>query len=104
MVRCQDFKSLRKSLDCECENFTYNMSKTKKPRTLAEQIADLDDPAPKGTFILNVYILRKLTANADFDLEDINSYENQSEDDDTDGGEEEARAHYELVGYVYSYL
>lgn len=31
-----------------CERNNGNMSKSRKPKTLAEQIADLDDPAPRG--------------------------------------------------------
>jgi hypothetical protein len=44
----QDFE-VSKISGARLQDQQRNMSKSKKPRTLAEQIADLDEPAPKGT-------------------------------------------------------
>ncbi|QDS72027.1 hypothetical protein FKW77_002172 [Venturia effusa] len=55
--------------------------KAVKARSLAEQIAELNDPAPK-----------------DFDPEDVNAYERDSDENEQDEGEDESRAHYETVG------
>jgi protein AATF/BFR2 len=79
------------------------MGKPRGARSLADQLADFEDPTPKGmkecfiygslmeTFILTCYI--------DFDPEDIDNGAQSSDDEDRDQDEVNAgREHYEKVG------
>ena len=83
------------------------LSGTVKQRgSLAEQIADLDDPTPKGCPSLRPFpppINQELTRHwtvSDFDPEDL-EYGGQASDDDDDTKVVDAtagREHYETVG------
>lgn len=77
--------------------------------TLAQQIADLDDPTPKGmsreTQLITFHKDQHLTqrcAFADFDPEDDFERAGATDDEDSSGEEEgnDGREHYEAVGYV----
>lgn len=70
-----------------------------KPRSLADQIAELNDPAPKGWLSPSQRCNRRTNQDADFDPEDVNAYQSDSEGQEEDEGEDESRAHYEVVGY-----
>lgn len=77
-----------------------------KTISLADQLADLEDPTPKGmyqripqSFLPSVH--HNLTAYLDFDPEDL-EHGGQSSDDDEAGKPTDVdagREHYEAVGY-----
>ncbi len=78
------------------------MAKGKAPKSWAEQIADLNDPAPRGTFTQSnlassTYII------PDLDPEEHGEYFDNEDDSDWTGSEDEAataREHYIDVGYA----
>jgi hypothetical protein len=73
------------------------MATPKRRKTLAEQIADLDDAAPKGQYS-PIWIRSKLTVCADFDPEDVDLY--RSGDESSNSGDERddvGTEHYEAV-------
>jgi hypothetical protein len=99
--KCQEFadKKIWK-VQCESDNCN-NMAKSRKPKSLAEQIADLDDPAPKGKsqFLPNMATI--LINIQDFDPEDVGLYhgsESENSESEEETEENTARAHYEPVG------
>ena len=79
------------------------MPKRKAPKSWAEELAELEDPAPRGKF--NNYNLRKgYPANgSDFDPEDegVGEISKDEAESNSDSGESQAdaREHYENVGY-----
>lgn len=72
--------------------------KAVKVRSRADQFAELTEAA-KGLYSFTRRCNRKTNRDADFDPEDANAYQSDSEGEGQDGGEDEARAHYETVGY-----
>lgn len=72
--------------------------KATSARTHANQFADLNE-APKVMCFPCQVGSRKTNRDADFDPEDANGYQSDSEGEDQDEREDEARAHYETVGY-----
>lgn len=83
------------------------MAKGKLSKTWAEQLADLEDPAPKGRNLFNADIsLQGSDFVVDFDPEDQHQ---EVADDDTSGSASdedpaEAREHYVDVGYAANQL
>ena len=77
------------------------MPKPSIPRSWAEQLADLEDPAPEGIVLGRRCLFHANTCVTDFDPEDdVEAGEDSDEDDaSTDGGE--GREHYVDVGYVF---
>ncbi|KAE9977935.1 hypothetical protein BLS_001027 [Venturia inaequalis] len=71
--------------------------KATSARTHANQFADLNE-APKVMCFPCQVGSRKTNRDADFDPEDANGYQSDSEGEDQDEREDEARAHYETVG------
>ncbi len=75
------------------------MAKQKKPKTWAEEIAELDDPAPKGTAsTLSLFEPLHLTV-ADFDPEGPDNQASSVEDSEDDINE--APEHYVEVEYAH---
>lgn len=69
-------------------------------RSLAEQLADLDDPAPKGA-VIPAYVSHRANG-LDFDPEDLD-HAGQGSDEDTGAAADSnaGREHYQSVGYVF---
>ena len=65
----------------------------KRRKTLAEQIADLDDPAPKGMSLTRSSVAK----HADFDPEEHND---AASDEASSGESVDAQGHYEVVGWA----
>lgn len=74
------------------------MAKQKEPKTWAEEIAGLDDPAPKGIASIPVQEALHLMI-ADFDPEAPDNGASSVEDSEDDI--KEAREHYVEVEYVH---
>ena len=78
------------------------------PKSLAEQFADLDDPTPKGAFILFIPnsansacctpLRIELTFATDFDPEDLEHAGGESDEDGSGDDGDAGREHYQAVG------
>lgn len=76
------------------------MAKSKKPKSWVEQLADLEDPAPKGWYDSILFAWSDICV-AELDPEDDAGHFEEDYDSDSAGDDEdvaEAREHYVDVG------
>lgn len=79
------------------------MAKSKKPKSWAEQLADLEDPAPKGWYESPISSRSNLYL-AELDPEDDAGQFEEDNRSDSVGDDEnlaDAREHYISVGYMF---